>query len=341
MKNIIIIGKDIDRNFCYEIIINIMKKNFGLDNINGINFCTSQYFKDKAIFANAGNLDKVIAVYNPTDKKIYINEQAFNAQCRSIVEKCSPKFSKEEKKLLKLFFASQLLLHETLHPSQYKILERDKESVKKLNRTGKIINLTDLLSVENYMHLFFKSAPTFQSNSLNDSTDEYIANAIKDYQNFLLSNYGCDIIKERDAQIQSYRFLKIICLRYMERFPNLFKYIDDNLLASQLMGYKIEGNKVISPVQNILSFLVSKDYIDTNNYTRDIERLNKMDKYMNLSPNNTSIFRQSKKRLVDGFPITYKEYTNFNERIIKAIKDKYIVKSYGETVYSAPKTSQR
>lgn len=215
-----------------------------------------------------------------------------------------------EKEAFSYLEAARIVFHEIMHAVQIKDLdERRIEDVPDGRRAITEVN------------------PYFFGNikySMKRNGEEKAREELKKWNKLVGRKYGYDIVRERDAEIQSYSLIYTMLEGLDNVFSHTRKYMYANLQQAATMGYCTnENGNVISPLYDYAKVLTKNDMLDAKNLSWYDE-----DEKEALRKTCLAIPKLSD-RLKLGMPISQEEYLGLKRAYNKYLRERYIVCSYG------------
>lgn len=315
MESYVIPNKEIDNDF-YLKILNIMGRKLNLQEV-----VKRLSFERYHFGRNGQRSEGLMAGFVPAEKMIHIYKDEIKVQTDDIIRKCPAEVTEKERKCLKYIIAAQTFIHEIIH-AQQEYFYKNLNSEDYTKERSKILCKTEPRSRENFSYLFEKNMSAFRAISERDVIKEETDRMIERTTRYMFDNYGCFIMKERDAQDQSFSILRAMLEKYGDEYAHVKEYLKANNEYFWLMGYEIVNRRIQSPTYDILNFMLKNDYtvrtgIEWMGDNAEITERNAIQKF----PDPTTRARL-------GLPITTREHAELAKRCNNAITKGYISKLF-------------
>ena len=255
--------------------------------------------------------DGELAAYNGFTNKIIVDIDAIKRGAEELLPCLPREFSEEEKEAFIYFLHATTIFHELVHAIQEKDLgEKNIENVPEGRR-----------------RLYVCVDPTSYGNRKYSREKHGTKNALRTlfrWNKFRNKVFGCDVLSERDAEMQSYSVAQTILKGLEDEYPNLKRYMFVKVQAASIMGYDYNSRKEVeSPLHSYARVLIKNDLIDPDNIAWSCENIQESTKKAcELQPSLSE-------RLKAGLPITREEHKRALGTFLRYFDEGYITHIYG------------
>ena len=276
-------------------------------------FCKHEELEDYIHTLKLGEAELIEGadgLYYPPDKELTIDMDLVEEHSSDIMALLGDNLSEKEKIWFKYVFAARTVLHELTHVKQEK--NRNEMSLQDAENTSEIILARlDPYHLENILHMVRAMGKENTEKSLNE------------WFYHLDEEYECDIMSERDAEIQSCLLISTILSSSKEEIPHLMEYLKAVLHSSVGMGYKYQNDRIASPAEQYAEYLRKRNMIPESNCKwYDKDETKSVEKSIKKIPSKLDRFKF-------GLPVTPEEYLEFKRKLSEYEQNGYIVATYG------------